>query len=101
MVGLRAHTFFILKHLDNYILYIVLFNVYRHYTLNLYNIKDVKLMVQFDKPELNAFEKAIELCKSQIKNWTAAHRSDLVQVWKQELDKWNTEYSKYLSTVSR
>lgn len=58
-------------------------------------------MAQFDKPELNAFEKAIELCKSQIKNWTAAQRSDLVQVWKQELDKWNTEYSKYLSTVSR
>ena len=58
-------------------------------------------MVQFGKPELNAFEKAVELCKNQIKNWTAAHRSDLVQSWKQELDKWNTAYSKYLSTVSR
>lgn len=58
-------------------------------------------MVTFDKPELNTFEKAIELCKNQIKNWTAVNRTDLVQSWKQELDKWNAAYSKYLSTVSR
>ena len=76
-------------------------NVYHHYTLNLYNIKDVISMQNCFIAELNPYEQAIQFCKQKIKDALAAHLPKLAAEWKLELDRWSENYRKYLLATSR
>lgn len=59
------------------------------------------MAVTLTEMELNPYERAIELCKSKIAEFTKTKRFDLVKEWIKELEKWTKAYHNYCIVVSK